>query len=138
MNRWMKRALPALVICTAAAATFAQGLTREAPKDVKPAVIGVSATPPIITLNGQPDRLSPGARIRDLNNMLVMSGALANQRHYTVYKRDSAGLVHEVWLLTAEEYEKVGGLDVGDPNGFRRFVDLLNVIFALRGAKAAK
>ena len=137
MTRWIVSAVLGLA-CMAAGSSFAQGLTREAPKDVKPAVIGVSATPPIITVNGQPDRLSPGVRIRDLNNMLVLSGSLANQRHYTVYKRDSAGLVHEVWLLTADEYAKLGGADAGDPNGINRFIELLNLIFSVRAAKAAK
>ena len=137
MTRWIVSAVLGLA-CMAAGPSFAQGLTREAPKDVKPAVIAVSATPPIITLNGQPDRLSPGARIRDLNNMLVLSGSLANQRNYTVYKRDSAGLVHEVWLLTSDEYAKLGGIDVGDPNGINRFIELLNLIFSVRAAKAAK
>ena len=35
--------------------------------------------PPNVTLDGQPDRLSPGSRIRGANNMLQMSGALVGQ-----------------------------------------------------------
>lgn len=138
MNRCLQQALAGLGFALLAATAAAQSIVREAPKDVKPAVMAVSATPPAITLNGQPDRLSPGVRIRDLNNMLVLSGTLANQSHYTVYKRDGAGLVHEVWLLTADEYQKVGGVNVGDPNGYARFVELLNLVFSLRGSKAAK
>ncbi|MBT9490219.1 MAG: hypothetical protein IV093_22160 [Rubrivivax sp.] len=59
--------------------------------------------PPDVTLNGQPARLAPGARIRGDNNLLVLSGALAGQKltvHYTV---DSYGLLLNVWLLGAEE-----------------------------------
>src|SRR5262245_19644148 len=108
MKRWIKTSLLALGLAAGAAA-FSQGIVREAPKDVKPAIIAVSATPPEITVDGKPDRLSPGARVRDLNNMLVLSGQLAGKSLYTVYRRDGAGLVHEVWLLTADEYQKLGG-----------------------------
>lgn len=130
MNRWTTQALWGL--CLFASAVSAQTMTRNAPADVKPAVIAVSATPPIITLNGEPARLSPGSRIRNTQNLLVLSGSLAGQTLYTVYRKDAAGLVHEVWLLTPAEYEKVGGLNVGDPNGYKRFYDLLNMIFGLR------
>ena len=43
--------------------------------------------PPEVLVNGRSARLSPGARIRSDNNLLLVSGALANQRllvHYTV------------------------------------------------------
>ena len=139
MNRWIKRALSAgLVLAACTALAQAPSLTREAPKDVKPAILGVTPTPPIVTINGQPDRLSPGYRIRDRNNMLVLSQALAGQNHYTVYRRDAAGLVHEVWLLTAEEYAKVGGLNVADPNGYLRFMELLAAIWVARQSGPAK
>jgi hypothetical protein len=132
MNRWISAAVAGLLL--AASAAFAQGFVREAPKDVKPAIIAVSATPPIISIDGKEDRLSPGARVRDRNNMLVLSGALAGKSLYTVYRRDSAGLVHEVWLLNAEEYAKVGGVNVGDPKGYLRFIELLNLVFGARAA----
>ena len=59
--------------------------------------------PPGITLDGKADSLSPGARIHGLNNMLVLSGALVNQKLVVNYLRESAGLVHEVWILNSEE-----------------------------------
>ena len=96
---------------------------------------GIFQLGPTFTVNGQADRFSPGARIRDLNNMLVLSGTLAGKSVYTVYKRDTSGLVHEVWLLTPDEYRKVGGLNVDNPNGAARFVELLALIFAARAAK---
>ena len=132
MNRWIRIALAGLSLAAASFAATSQGIVREAPKDVKPGIMAVSATPPIIMMDGKADRLSPGARIRDLNNMLVMSGALANKSVYTVYTRDSAGMVHEVWLLTEAEYEKLGGVNAGDPNGYKRFIELLNLIWAAR------
>ena len=130
MNRWTRLLLAGLAF--AATAAFGQAVMRDAPKDVKPAMITVSATPPIIAVDGKPDRLSPGARVRDRNNMLVLSGALAGKTLYTVYKRDSAGLVHEVWLLNEEEYAKVGGVSTGDPNGYKRFNELLDLIWQSR------
>jgi hypothetical protein len=132
MNRWIRSALAGLSLATAALAAPAQGIVREAPKDVKPGVMAVSATPPIISMDGSADRLSPGARVRDLNNMLVLSGALANKTLYTVYRRDSSGLVHEVWLLTEAEYEKLGGVSTGDPAGYKRFYELLDLIWTAR------
>jgi hypothetical protein len=142
MNRWT-RFLMAALACAAGAA-FAQtlstapqgttvpGLVREAPRDVKPAVIAVSSTPPIITVDGVADRFSPGARIRDRNNMLMLSGQLAGKTLYSVYRRDAAGLVHEVWLLNYEEFTKVGGVSNGDPEGYKRFYELLNLVWAAR------
>lgn len=131
MNRWIPTALLGLTL--AASAVLAQGFVREAPKDVKPAIIAVSATPPVITVDGKEDRLSPGARVRDRNNMLVLSGALAGKSLYTVYRRDGAGLVHEVWLLNEEEYAKLGGTG-GSSDGFRRFNELLALIWGARAA----
>jgi hypothetical protein len=131
MNRWTRSALAALAL-VAGTAAFGQAVMRDAPKDVKPAILAVSATPPIITINGQADRLSPGARVRDRNNMMVLSGQLAGQTHYSVYKRDAAGLVHEVWLLNQEEYAKVGGVDTGNPEGYKRFYELLDLIWQAR------
>jgi hypothetical protein len=63
----------------------------------------VVTAPPAITLDGKPDRLSPGSRIRDANNLLVLSGALVNQKVVVNYLRENAGNVHQVWILNPEE-----------------------------------
>lgn len=131
MNRWMRFLLSALLAAVAVTAA-AQAVMRDAPKDVTPGLIAVSATPPIITVDGKPDRFSPGARIHDRNNMLVLTGAVAGQSLYTVYRRDSVGLVHDVWVLNEEEYDKVGGVRTGDPDGYKRLNDLLDAIWASR------
>src|SRR5688572_1045278 len=141
MNRWTRLLIVACA-WTAASVSAQQPppplspgqptFRREAPRDVKPAVITVSATPPIIAVNGVADRFSPGARIRDRNNMLMLSGQLAGKTLYTVYRRDSAGMVHEVWLLNQEEYAKVGGTDAGDAAGYLRFYQLLDIIWNSR------
>ena len=68
----------------------------------KPGVLRVT-TPPDVLVDGRPARLAPGARIRDRNNLLVVSGALIGQDLPVRYTRDPFGLVHEVWVLTAAE-----------------------------------
>ena len=59
--------------------------------------------PPSVLLDGHPDRLSPGVRIRSPYNMVLMSGALVGERMLVNFTRDSGGLIHEVWVLTPEE-----------------------------------
>jgi hypothetical protein len=108
----------------------AQGIQREAPKDVVLGQLAVIA-PPDITIDGKPDRLSPGSRIRDLNNLVVLSGNLAGQTVPVVYRRDAAGLVHEAWILTPEEYARLGGAGSG-ADGQKRFTELLSLIFGAR------
>jgi hypothetical protein len=127
-------ALAALLSSLAFAGAFApsvslaqESVRREAPKDVVLARMTV-VQPPVIQIDGKNDRLSPGSRIRDTRNLLVMSAALAGSTVPVIYKRDAAGLVHEVWLLTADEYSKLGGA-VGDKE---KFVETLALVFGAR------
>ena len=59
--------------------------------------------PPHITLNGKPAQLSPGARIKDWNNQLVLSASLVGQPVVVNYTTEPHGAVHEVWILHAAE-----------------------------------
>jgi len=60
--------------------------------------------PPEIVVDGKPERLSPGARIKNEQNLLVLTAALAGKEHVVNYKREHiGGMVSEVWILTAEE-----------------------------------
>jgi hypothetical protein len=61
------------------------------------------AQPPELLLNGRPARLAPGARVRDENNLLTVTGSLAGRRLVVHYTIDLAGLVSEVWVLTPSE-----------------------------------
>lgn len=128
MNRWMRAALAAALSVSVAHAALAQGIVREPPKDVRPARMAVT-TPPDIALDGQPDRLSPGARIHNVQNLVVMSGSLAGQTVPVVYRRDAAGMVHEVWMLTEDEYARVAAPEAGDGLAFGQ---LLDAIFGTR------
>ncbi|HYF41726.1 MAG TPA: hypothetical protein VEA35_04690 [Ramlibacter sp.] len=127
MNRWILTA----ALMGAAAASMAQTVVREAPADVRPARMTVTQ-PPEVTLNGKPDRLSPGARIRNTNNLLLLSGSVVGQTLPVVYRRDAAGLVHEAWVLTEAEYAKVAGAADGSPEGYKRFAELLSLVFGAR------
>ena len=105
MNRCtphLPSALLALTLCLAASSATAQTAVRQFPPTALRGEMVVVA-PPDITLDGKADRLSPGSRIRDTNNLLVMSGTLVNQKVVVNYLREGAGNVHEVWILNSEE-----------------------------------
>jgi hypothetical protein len=56
-----------------------------------------------VLIDGKPERLSPGARIRGPQNTLVMTGAITGQELVVNFVRDAYGNLHQVWLLTALE-----------------------------------
>ena len=80
----------------------AQSLLRQFPPAAKRGTLLVTA-PPEVLLNGAAARLSPGARIKGVNNGLLMSGALVGKSVLVNYVRDGQGQISEVWLLGAEE-----------------------------------
>jgi hypothetical protein len=59
--------------------------------------------PPEVLLDGKHARLSPGARIRGENNLLLLSGSLVGRNLVVNYVRDAQGMIHDVWLLNAAE-----------------------------------
>ena len=127
MNRWTSTlfiALAALLISTASAQTedFKPNI-RQFPKDAKRGEL-VVLTAPEIAMDSKPDRLSPAVRIRDINNNLVLSGTLANQRLVVNYVRDNTGLVHGVWVLNSEEIkQKIPGQPEGILSNIRSMFD---------------
>ena len=91
--------LMAILVCVFATSAWAQ---RNFPQTALRGEL-LMMQPPEALLNGRAVRLGPGARIRGVNNMLQMSGALVDQKvlvHYTV---DYAGLLQDIWLLTPAE-----------------------------------
>lgn len=129
MNRCLAPALLGLALLLPAA--HAQVVVREAPRNVVPARMAVG-NPPEITLDGEPARLSPGARIRDVRNMQVLSASLAGQSVPVVYRKEIGGLVHDVWILTPEEFAQVQGLAPTNPEGAAALHRLLTAIFVGR------
>lgn len=104
------RSSAAMALCLLALglwpAAQAQTQTRQFPAAALRGTL-VVVQPPVITLNGKPARLSPGSRIRNTTNMLVMSGALVGQELTVNYVLEPLGMVHEAWILTpAEAAEK--------------------------------
>ncbi len=57
----------------------AQDLVRQFPPAARRGTLEVTA-PPNVLINGQAERLSPGARIKNTNNTLALSGSLVGQR----------------------------------------------------------
>ncbi len=98
---WRAALLSATLLVLASAA-HAQEAVRPFPPTAKRATLHVTY-PPDILLNGKNARLSPGARIRGTNNLLVLSASLAGQSVPVNYVLDGQGLVHEVWLLNTTE-----------------------------------
>ena len=86
---------------------------RQFPKTAVRGMLVIGA-PPEITMDGKADRMSPGVRIRDLNNNLRLSSTFTGQKLVVNYVRDNIGLVHQVWLLNTEEArQKMPGEDGG-------------------------
>ena len=63
--------------------------------------------PPAVEIEEDAARLSPGVRIRDMRNMLVLPGALSGRKGVVNYTVDTYGLVNAVWLLSDEEAKKL-------------------------------
>jgi hypothetical protein len=87
----------------------------------------VVTQPPNVTLDGQSDRLSPGSRIRQTNAMLLLSASAVGQNLPVLYKRDAAGLIHEAWVLTADEARQLDGV-----TGAKEVADAVAKIFGNR------
>ena len=94
-----------LVSVVTLAPASAQDLVRQFPAAAKRGTLEVTQ-PPNIVINGVPERLSPGARIKNPNNMIVLSGSLMGQALLVNYLRDPQGQVHEVWLLSPAEAQQ--------------------------------
>jgi hypothetical protein len=100
----------ALTVCLGSASVQAnaQNTHQRVPPIAANTVRGVLQvnTPPEVLLDGLPARLSPGARIRGRNNLLVLSATLVGQVLPVRYVLDTSGLVHQVWILTDAELQE--------------------------------
>ena len=127
MNRWTSTLfLPLIALLFSVANAQTEDVKpnlRSFPKDAKRGELVVLSAPDI-AMDSKPDRLSPGVRIRDAKNNLVMSGTLANQRLVVNYLRDNTGLVHSVWVLTSDEArQKMPGQSDGFFSNIRSMFD---------------
>ncbi|WP_296443265.1 hypothetical protein [Rhodoferax sp. UBA5149] len=84
---------------------MAQTMLRQFPPAAKRGMLVVTA-PPEVLINGTSERLSPGARIKGVTNMTVMSAALVGSSVLVNYVRNAQGLIHEVWILSPQEAQE--------------------------------
>ena len=125
MNRWTAKLLSFLSCLALVAFTGAVQAqsgsplndsplnVRSFPPDAKRGELVVLGAPDI-AMDGKADRLSPGVRIRDASNALVLSGVFVNAKLIVNYTRDNLGLVQNIWVLNAEEIkQKMPGQSVG-------------------------
>lgn len=90
----------------------AQTMPRQFPPAAKRGTLVVTA-PPQVLINGTAERLSPGARIKGVTDMMVMSASLVGTSVLVNYVRDAQGLIHQVWILSAQEaQEKRDGMEL--------------------------
>ena len=92
----------ALLPLLAGAQVATDQFQRRFPEQARRGVLRV-ATAPEILLDGKPERLSPGSRIRTEANLIVPPQQLIGQELQVNYTREGLGLVHEVWILTPAE-----------------------------------
>src|SRR5262245_40746661 len=59
----------------------------------------------VVELDGQLQRLAPGAQIRDAANRIILPSALP-PGSVVKYVRDPDGLIRRVWILTPEEQQQ--------------------------------
>ncbi len=98
----VRRVILAAVVALAAPALALAQTPRNFPATALRGEIAV-IQPPEVALNGRPARLAPGARIRNTQNLLTLSGALVGQAVTVNYTIDPLGLVLDVWILTDAE-----------------------------------
>ncbi len=108
-RRTARHAVLVAALCTLCALASAQDATQERVRNFPPHArrgVMLITDAPAIQLNGRDARLAPGARIHDLNNLLVVSGAFAGQNLVVNYVRGPMGLIQEVWVLNATEAQQ--------------------------------
>lgn len=101
-----RRLLAIAALALLATPVLAQNAPRTFPTNALRGTLVVTQ-PPVITIDGKAAQLSPGARIKGANNMLVLSGAIVGKELLVNYTVEPHGMVHDVWILTeAEAAEK--------------------------------
>lgn len=101
MTRCATPLAAAVLVLTSVGAVHAQ-VQRNFPAHALRGEMTVVAGPEV-RLNGRHARLAPGSRIRDSQNMLVLSGEIAGRPYTVHYTLDPTGLLMDVWLLRADE-----------------------------------
>ncbi|WP_157667473.1 hypothetical protein [Comamonas serinivorans] len=64
-------------------------------------------SPPVVKLNGKTTRLSPGSRLFNEDNRIVMATQFVGRKLKVNYLTDNMGQVGDIWILTAAEQAMV-------------------------------
>jgi hypothetical protein len=102
LHRWLPGLTGATCLLALALTAQAQTAVRNFPDQAVRATM-VVVQPPEVRMDGQPMRLSPGARILGTSNTLVLSASLVGQEVTVNYVPDMLGQAHQVWILTPAE-----------------------------------
>ncbi len=101
MNTMFRCALTALVAVCVVAPAAAQ--SRAFPQNTLRGAM-VFRDDGQVVLNGRVTPLSPGSRVRDQRNMIVLAGSLVGAKALVNYTLDiGGGQVRDVWILRPEE-----------------------------------
>lgn len=84
------------------AAQAQQALTRNFPAHALRGTFQVVQWPEVL-IDGQPTRLSPGSKIYNQMNMIVLPTHVGGGQYVVNYTREIYGMVHLVWILTDAE-----------------------------------
>jgi hypothetical protein len=98
----MRRSSLALLLV--ACANLAHGQLRTIPQDAQRARTS-QVHDNAIQLDGSQYTLAPGAQIRDEANRIILPTTL-KEGALVKYRRDAAGYVREIWVLSDEEARK--------------------------------
>ena len=96
-----KRFMTVLVLL-AALCSVAWAAPRNFPPNALRGVFTATVYPQVM-INGQTMQLSPGAKIYNQQNMIMMHTNLVNSSVIVNYTIDGMGFVDRVWILTDEE-----------------------------------
>ena len=97
----MRIKLVAFLICALMLATTAVAQMRQIPDFAKRGNI-VDIQGPIVEIDGQQMRLSPGAQIRSQANLFIVPMSL-QPGALVKYTLDGSGQIRRIWVLTPEE-----------------------------------
>ena len=107
MHRCVIRAATLLALAAAFCAPALAQAVRKFPANALRGEITITQPPHLVLNQKIAAQLAPGARIRGMDNMQVLSGALIGARlmvHYTI--DPTSGTLLDVWILTAQEYAR--------------------------------
>jgi len=97
---WIRNCLIALMLVCCA--QFALAAPRTFPQNAQRGTISGNVFPQVL-INNQIQRLAPGAKILNEQNLIIMPSTLFNKVYIVNFTFDRQGLIDRVWILTNEE-----------------------------------